>query len=315
MAFLFILPTWPKDVWVKAMRKVAPSLDVRVWPDKMGQVEDIHYAAAWLPPPGALKSLPRLKIIFSLGAGVDAILNDPTLPEGIPIVRINDPDLTMRMTEYVVLHVLTHHRQQRRIDENQKRKIWDSFPTHAASDLAVGIMGLGVMGRESAGRLRDLGFRVAGWSRTRKHIDGVYCYAGPAEFDSFLRRTDVLVCLLPHTPETTGLINRELISKLSRKGPFGAPILINAGRGKQQVGTDILTALDAGELHAATLDVFETEPLPPDSPFWTHPKITVTPHLAADSDPEIICAYVWRQIERHRAGKPLENLADRARGY
>jgi glyoxylate/hydroxypyruvate reductase A len=176
-------------------------------------------------------------------------------------------------------------------------------------------MGLGVMGQESAGRLRDLGFRVAGWSRSRKHIEGVHSYAGQAEFDSFLRRTDVLVSLLPHTPETTGLINRDLIRKLSRKGPFGAPILINAGRGKQQVEADILTALDAGELLAATLDVFETEPLPQDSPLWTHPKVTVTPHLAADSDPEVICAYVWRQIERHQRRQPLENLVDRGRGY
>jgi glyoxylate/hydroxypyruvate reductase A len=314
MAFLFISPTWNTTVWASAMKRVAPRLDVRVWPG-VGRAEDISYAAAWLPPPDVVKSLPNLKAIFSLGAGVDAILMDPTLPPDTPIVRVNEPDLTMRMTEYVVLQVLIHHRQQRRIDANQKLKKWDSFPTHAASDLAVGIMGLGVMGTDSAERLRDLGFKVAGWSRTRKRIEGVHCYAGPAELDSFLRRTDVLVCLLPHTPETTGILDRDLFRKLSRKGPFGAPILINAGRGKQQVEADILAALNAGELHAATLDVFETEPLPADSPLWTHPRVTVTPHLAADSDPEVICAYVWRQIQRHRAGEPLENLVDRRRGY
>jgi len=315
MAFLFILPTWPVNVWTAAMRKVAPGLDVRAWPDAMGDVSQIEYTAAWLPPPDIVKSLPNLKVIFSLGAGVDAILSDPTLPAGVPIVRINDPDLTGRMTEYIVLHVLMHHRQQRRLDENQRRKIWDSFPTHAAGDITVGIMGLGVMGQDSAERLRDLGFRVAGWSRTRKRIDGVHCYAGAAEFDAFLNRTDILVSLLPATPETDGIINRDTIRKLSRKGPLGAPVIINAGRGRQQVAKDILAALDAGELHGATLDVFENEPLPPDSPFWTHPRVTVTPHCAADSEPEVICAYVYRQIERHRAGKPLENLVDRARGY
>lgn len=315
MAFLFILPTWPVNVWTAAMRKVAPGLDVRAWPDAMGDVSQIEYTAAWLPPPDIVKSLPNLKVIFSLGAGVDAILSDPTLPAGVPIVRINDPDLTGRMTEYIVLHVLMHHRQQRRLDENQRRKIWDSFPTHAAGDITVGIMSLGVMGQDSAERLRDLGFRVAGWSRTRKRIDGVHCYAGAAEFDAFLNRTDILVSLLPATPETDGIINRDTIRKLSRKGPLGAPVIINAGRGRQQVAKDILAALDAGELHGATLDVFENEPLPPDSPFWTHPKVTVTPHCAADSEPEVICAYVYRQIERHRAGKPLENLVDRARGY
>ena len=315
MAFLFILPSWPIDVWTSAMRKVAPNLDVRVWPDKMGPIEDIEYCAAWLPPPNVVRSLPNLKVILSLGAGVDAILRDPTLPAHVPIVRVNDPDLTGRMTEYVVLHVLLHHRQQRRIDANQKLKKWDSFPTHAASALSVGIMGLGVMGRDSAQKLRTLGFRVAGWSRTRREIPGIDCYAGAAEFDRFLGRTDILISLLPATPETDGIIDRATIAKLSRQGPFGAAIVINAGRGRQQVAEDILAALDAGELHAATLDVFASEPLPPDSPLWTHPKVTVTPHIAADSDPEVICAYVARQIERHKSGAALENVVDRARGY
>lgn len=315
MAFLFILPTWPVNVWTTAMRKVAPGLDVRAWPDTMGRVEDIEYCAAWLPPPNVVKSLPNLKLILSLGAGVDAILKDPTLPPEVPIVRVNDPDLTGRMTEYIVLHVLMHHRQQRRLDANQKLKVWDSFPTHAAPALSVGIMGMGVMGQDSAQKLHMLGFRVAGWSRTQKEIPGIDCYAGPGEFDAFLARTDILVSLLPATPDTDGIINRATIRKLSRKGPFGAPIVINAGRGRQQVGEDILAALDAGELHAATLDVFTPEPLPPDSPLWSHPKVTVTPHCAADSDPEVICAYVARQIERHKAGLPLDNLVDRGRGY
>jgi glyoxylate/hydroxypyruvate reductase len=315
MAFLFVLPTWPIDVWTAAMRKVAPELDVRIWPDRMGRIEDIEYVAAWLPPPGVLKSLPNLKVIMSLGAGVDAILKDPTLPEHTPIVRVNDPDLTGRMTEYIVLHVLMHHRQQRRLDENQKNRIWDSFPTHAARGLSVGIMGMGVMGRDSAEKLRDLGFRVAGWSRTRKEITGVESFAGESEFEAFLARTDVLVSLLPATPDTDGIINRATIHKLSRKGPFGAPVIINAGRGRQQAADDILAALDAGELHAATLDVFTTEPLPQDSPLWSHPRVTVTPHCAADSDPETICAYVAQNIVRHQRGEALQNLVDRGRGY
>lgn len=315
MAFLFILPTWPVGVWAGAMRKVAPAFDIRTWPDNIGDAADIEYAAVWLPPPNVVKSLPKLKAIFSLGAGVDAVLRDPTLPKDVPIVRVNDPDLTGRMTEYVVLHVLLHHRQQRRIDENQRKKIWDSFPTHAASAISVGIMGMGVMGQDSARRLRDLGFAVAGWSQTRKRIEGVESFAGPAEFDDFLRRTDILVSLLPATVETDEIINRATIRKLSRKGPFGAPIIINAGRGRQQVAEDILAALDAAELHAATLDVFAVEPLPADSPLWVHPKVTVTPHCAADSDPEVICAYVARQIERHRSGLAFENVVDLSRGY
>jgi glyoxylate/hydroxypyruvate reductase len=315
MALVFVIQTWSAEEWMRAMNTLAPDLDLRLWPDRVGNPDEIDYAVAWLPPPGVLRGLLNLKIIFSLGAGVDAILSDPTLPEDVPIVRVIDPDLTMRMSEYVVLHVLMHHRQQRRIDDNQRRKVWDSFPTHGASDLAVGIMGLGVLGRDAAEKLLSLGFKVAGWSRTRKHVAGVHCYAGAPEFDAFLRRTDVLVSLLPHTPDTTGIINRDLIRKLSRKGPFGAPILINAARGKQQVETDILAALDSGELYAATLDVFEKEPLPQDNPLWTHPKVMVTPHLAADSDPSTISAYVLRQIRRHEAGLPLENTVDRTLGY
>lgn len=314
MAFAFLLTSWEPEVWHEAMQRTAPDLDVRMWPE-LGNPADITHAAAWLPPPDALRGLPNLKVIFSLGAGVDAILKDTTLPADIPIVRVNEPDLTMRMSEYVVFHVLMHHRQQRRIDANQKLGKWDPFATRPASELAVGIMGLGVMGTDSAIHLRNLGFKVAGWSRTRKHIDGVHCYAGPAEFDSFLHRTDILVCLLPHTPETTGILNRALFRKLSSRGPLGGPVLINAGRGKQQVEADILAALDAGELLAATLDVFETEPLPPDSALWHHPKVTVTPHIAADSDPDVICAYVYRQMQRHMAGQPLENLVNRALGY
>ena len=315
MAFLLVVPTWPMDVWKTAMIKAAPQLDVRVWPDGVGQPKDIEYAAAWLPPPNVLKNLPNLKVIFSLGAGVDAILKDPTLPENIPIVRVNDDDLTKRMAEYIVLHVLLHHRQQRRIYANQKLKIWDSFPTHAASALSVGIMGFGVMGQESALRLRDLGFKVAGWSRSRKVIPGVESFAGAAEFDNFLARTDILISLLPATADTDGIINRTTIGKLSRQGPFGAPIIINAGRGRQQVASDIHKCLEAGELYAATLDVFAIEPLPSDDPLWSHPRVTITPHISADSDPEVICAYVYAQIERHKAGLPLLNLVDRARGY
>lgn len=315
MAFLFVVPTWPMDIWKAAMIKAAPQLDVRVWPDGTGRVEDIEYAAAWLPPPNVLKNLPNLKVIFSLGAGVDAILKDPTLPEIVPIVRVNDDDLTKRMSGYIVLHVLLHHRQQRRIDANQKQRIWDNFPTHAASALSVGIMGLGVMGQDSAQRLHDLGFRVAGWSRSPKNIPGVDCFAGAAEFDNFLARTDILISLLPATVDTDGIINRTTIQKLSRRGPFGAPIIINAGRGRQQVASDISKCLEAGELYAATLDVFAVEPLPVDDPLWTHPRVTITPHIAADSDPDVICAYVAAQIEKHKAGLPLRNLVDRSRGY
>jgi glyoxylate/hydroxypyruvate reductase A len=313
-AFVFITPAWDGKTWARHMQQAMPSRDIRVWPD-MGNVSEIAYAAAWLPPPGVVKSLVSLKVIFSLGAGVDAILSDPTLPAGVPIVRVNDPDLTNRMSEYVVMHCLMHLRQHRRLDQQQQKKIWHGFDQPAAGAMTVGIMGLGVLGRDAALKLRVMGFNVAAWSRSRKSVSGVRCYASEPELDEFLGHTDILVCLLPATAETDGIINRKLIAKLSRSGPFGAPILINAGRGRQNNEADILAALDSGDLHAATLDVFRTEPLPADSPFWLHPKVTLTPHAAADSEPSVICAYVADQIARFERGETLQNLVDYKRGY
>ncbi len=311
MSFLIVTPTWDGKRWAAELRRAAPELDVRVWPD-VGDAAEITYVAAWLPPPDVLKSLPNLKVIFSLGAGVDAILGDPTLPRDVPIVRVNDHDLTSRMSEYIVMHSLIHMRQQRRLDGQQAEKKWHGFDQHAASAMTVGIMGLGVLGRDAALKLKMMGFKVRGWSRTPKVIEGVESFA---DRDAFLAGTDILVSLLPATRETDGIINRELISKLSRKGPFGAPILINAGRGRQQVEADILAALDAGELYAATLDVFNTEPLPQTSALWSHPKVTVTPHAAADSEPSVICEYVAGEIARFERGEALRNIVDLMRGY
>jgi glyoxylate/hydroxypyruvate reductase len=313
-AFVFITPTWDATPWSDSLRQVLPGHDIRIWPE-LGHVEDVAYAAAWLPPPNVVEALPNLKVIFSLGAGVDAILADPTLPTTVPIVRVNDPDLTNRMSEYIVLHCLMHLRQHRRLHEAQSRKEWLTFNQPSASAMTVGIMGLGVLGQDAAIKLMMIGFNVIGWSRSPKSLRGVDCYAGESNMDAFLARTDMLVSLLPATPTTDGIINRDLIRKLSRNGPFGAPILINAGRGRQQIEPDIIAALDAGELHAATLDVFHKEPLPKVSPLWSHPGITLTPHNAADSEPATICAYIAGQITRFERGEQLQNLVDRTRGY
>jgi glyoxylate/hydroxypyruvate reductase A len=313
-AIAYILTGWNLESWTKAMRQLAPSLDIRSYPDAMGRHEDINYALAWRPPPHVLESLPNLKAIFSLGAGVDAILADPTLPQ-VPVVRIVDPDMTMRMSEFVVMHVLMHHRNQKRIDESQRQGAWEPFATHAASDLKVGIMGFGVLGQDAGQKLRHMGFEVAGWSLTRKNVPGIETFAGGKELKPFLNRSDVLVVLLPHTKETTHIINGELIRQLSRKGPFGAPVLINAGRGKLQVESDIIDCLEKGELYAASLDVFEEEPLAADSPLWRHRRVYVSPHVAADSDPSTICRNVLKQIKRHEAGDKLENVVDPKRGY
>jgi glyoxylate/hydroxypyruvate reductase len=300
--------------WEMRFRALAPDRDVRRWPEHQGDLADIAYACAWQASRGLLATLPNLRAIFSLGAGVDHLLSDPALP-AVPVVRIVDPDLTMRMTEYVVLHVLMHHRRQRRYDAQQRERVWHEHEQPPASAVTVGVMGLGVLGCDAAQALARLGFRTAGWSRTPKTLPGIETFHRDEGLDKFLSRTEILVCLLPATPATHGILRLELLRKLKRDGAAGGACLINAGRGAQQIDDDILAALDEGSLAAATLDVFPTEPLPAASPLWTHPRVTVTPHCAAASDPHALVANILQQIERMEAGLPLEHVVDRAVGY
>jgi glyoxylate/hydroxypyruvate reductase len=275
--------------WEERFRMLAARRDIRVWPGRVGEPTDITYACAWHAPHGLFARLAHLKVIFSLGAGVDHIVADPHLPD-VPVVRIVDADLTMRMTEYVVLHVLMHHRRQRLYDAQQRATVWREHEQSAANEVAVGVLGLGVLGREAASALSRLGFRVAGWSRTPKTLAYVQTFHGEDGLDAFLRRTEILVCLLPATAATRGVLCLALLRKLRRDGAAGGAYLINAGRGALQVDADILAALEEGSLAGATLDVFPTEPLPVTSPLWVHPKVTITPHNAATSDPRALVA-------------------------
>jgi len=311
---LLAIVGWDPKGWEQRFHALAPRHDIRVWPDRVGDPAAIHYACVWNPPPGLLAGFPNLKAIFSLGAGADELVADPKLPD-VPVVRIVDPDLTMRMTEYVVLHVLMHHRRQRLYDAQQRERMWRDHDQPAANEVAVGIMGLGVLGSTAASALQRLGFNVAGWSRTPKSIAGIECYSGAAGLEPFLRRTEILVCLLPATPATRGIINRDLMRKLKADGALRGAFLINAGRGALQVDGDIIAALDDGTLSGATLDVFATEPLPAASAFWAHPKVTITPHNAAQSAPQTLVINVLRQIDRLEQGAPLENVVDRRIGY
>src|SRR5579871_3235869 len=305
---------WSPARWKKRFDEVCADRPVWLATEGGGDPDRVHYAAVWKPVPGELASFPNLKVIFNLGAGVDALMADKTLPR-VPLVRVSVGDLTHRMTEYVALHVLMHHRQELYLRDSQHAKRWAPKYQWPASAVTVGMMGLGTLGADAAGVLVRLGFQVVGWSNSPKSIDGVACFHGNAQLDAFLRRTDILVCLLPLTPDTQHILNRGLFSKLNRTGPLGAPVVINAGRGGLQDEADILSCLDDGTLGAVSLDVYATEPLPADSPFWTHPKVVLTPHNAADTDPDEISKYVARQIARFEAGETLENLVDAVRGY
>ncbi|MFZ0837129.1 MAG: glyoxylate/hydroxypyruvate reductase A [Xanthobacteraceae bacterium] len=309
-----VVSGWDAEAWAQRFRALAPARPVRIWPNQIESTDEIAYACAWRAPHGALAGFTNLKAIFSLGAGVDHLLGDPTLP-AVPIVRIVDADLTNRMVEYVVLHVLLIHRRQRLYDAQQRQRLWHDHDQAAAGEVSVGVMGLGHLGSAAAQALRGLGFQVQGWSRTPKCIPGVACYSGADGLDAFLAASEILVALLPHTPATEGTINLALLRKLRRDGALGSAHLINAGRGLLQVDADILSALDQNLLASATLDVFPQEPLPRNSPFWQHPRVTVTPHNAAVSDPRFLVRNVLAQIERLERGEPLENTIDRALGY
>ena len=305
---------WSPHRWQARFEDVCGDRPVVLMPNAALNPADVHYAAVWKPVPGELAGFPNLRVIFNLGAGVDALMADKTLPD-VPLVRVAVDDLTARMTEYIVLHVLMHHRQELYLRESQREKRWAPRYQWPAAAVGVGIMGLGTLGADAAEVLKRIGFRVAGWSRSEKRIDGIECFHGSAQFDAFLNRTDMLVSLLPLTADTRHILDRTVFTKLNRSSPLGAPVMINAGRGGLQNEADILASLDDGTLGAVSLDVFGQEPLPADSAFWTHPKVVLTPHNAADTDADAISRYVSAQITRFEAGGALENVVDRGRGY
>jgi glyoxylate/hydroxypyruvate reductase len=264
----------------------------------------------WQPEPGLLASLPNLKLIVGLGAGVDHVLGDPLLPKGVPIVRLVDPYMTDAMSEYVALSVLRLHRQDLDYLAQQRAAVWLEREQKNAVERPVGILGFGTLGQDAGRKLKSLGFDVAGWSRSEKEVAGFVTYAGPAGLDAVLARSEILVCLLPLTGETAGILNAAFFARM----PRGAG-LVNVGRGGHLVEADLLAALDSGQLSGAVLDVVGEEPLPQDHPFWRHPRIILTPHVAAETHPETAAPIIREAIRRCAAGLPVANRVDPARGY
>lgn len=306
---LFASTEQKPEPWRAALNARIDGLDFRVWPD-IGDPAEIDVALAWKPAPGALANLPNLKAILSLGAGVDSLLADPTLPRDVPLVRVVDDRLTAGMTEYVVHGVLHFHRRFDRMAEAQRGSRWAPPARPVTAKRRVGILGLGELGRDAARALVALGFPVRGWSRSAKTVAGVESFAGADGLGPFLAGTDILVCLLPLTPETEGIVNAGALARL----PDGAYV-INAARGGHVVDADLLAALDSGHLAGAMLDAFRTEPLPPDHPFWRHPRIIVTPHIASLTAVESAARALADSIHAALKGEALANVIERARGY
>jgi glyoxylate/hydroxypyruvate reductase A len=273
--------------------------------------EDIRYVAGFRPPPGFLKTLPNLKAIFSLGAGVDGFLRDPEFPKHLPLVRFVDPTLMHEMAQFVTMHVLIAHRSQRFFDTMQRQGKWQQrMLAKPSRDTRIGILGLGDIGATIAESLLPFDFQLLGWSRSRKSVPGVKSFAGKDELPQFLSQCDYVVCVLPLTDDTRGIMNADFFAHLPKDA-----FVINVARGGHLIEEDLIAALDSGHLSGAVLDVFQTEPLPESSPIWRHPRIIATPHIAGITDPKMALAYVADCVAHCEEGRPLENIVDLSKGY
>ncbi len=308
MAFVYKADSVRGAEWARLFATKAPDIPFHIWPDT-GNADRVRYLAAWMPPQDIERQFPNLELFFSAGAGVDQF-DIATLPRDLPVVRMAEPGVVAGMVEYATMAVLALHRDLPAYIQQQREGRWAGHRVYPASKRRVSVLGLGVLGRAVLNQLRTLDFQLAGWSRTRRQVDGVTCYAGQEELPAMLASTDILVCLLPLTPDTRGMLDSRLFQHL----PRGAS-LVHVGRGAHLDQQALLDALEAGWLSGAVVDVTDPEPLPAGHPFWMHPKILLTPHIASMTQPETAVELVLDNIRRHEAGAPLIGLVDRVRGY
>ncbi|MGQ0651174.1 MAG: 2-hydroxyacid dehydrogenase [Betaproteobacteria bacterium] len=305
MNILFASETEKPEFWLPLLKQALPH-------DRfVDSVEgDIDIALVATPPAGTLEKLQGTKLIQSLWMGVERLLADPAYPRGVPLARLIDPGMVAAMSETVLAHVLDWHRHHYRYRQQKQEGFWRRYKQYLASDRTVGILGMGQLGADAAGKLRALGFNVAGYSRRPRQLPDFETFAGEKGFEEFLRKTDALVCLVPLTAQTTGILNARVFSLLKQYG-----CVINLARGPHVVVPDLIAALDSGHLAHAYLDVFDTEPLPTESPLWKHPKVGITPHSAALTEPRTAVAKIAENVERVRRGETPHHLVDFEAGY
>jgi glyoxylate/hydroxypyruvate reductase A len=310
MAILLSTKPAAMAAWRAALLACDPGLAIRMFPDA-GDPADIEAAVIWTAHDMAeLRRYPKLRLIVSMGAGVDHLLRPPGPPPGIPVARLVDRMLTSQMGEWVLLNVLRFHRQDPDYRRQQQDRVWRELAAPVTAGRRIGILGLGELGTHAAGLLRGLGFPVMGWSRRPQARAGVETFHGAEGLAAMVAQSDMLVCLLPLTAETRGIIDAALLARLPR-GAF----LINGARGAHLVDAALLDALASGQVAGAALDVFDPEPLPTDHPFWSHPAVVMTPHAASITIPESAAPQVVENIRRARDGLPLLNLVDFTAGY
>lgn len=309
MSLVFACQDVPAAPWLAALHDVLPEMEIHIWPD-VGDPQEVEFALIWGPYAREMKQFPNLKAMISLGAGVDHILDQVDRPAHVPVARLVDPGLKIGMVEYVLYNVLRFHRRMPDYDQQQAKQLWIERHQTLPSDRRIGILGLGEIGVACAKALVDLGFDVMGWSRTKKDILNVGCFYGDEALKALLGQCEILICLLPLTPETNGILGKIHLAAL----PAGA-YLINAGRGAHVIEADLLHALNSGHIAGAALDVFQTEPLPKGHPLWSHPNVTVTPHTAALTLPKTSAPVIADIIRAARTGQDIPHKVDAKRGY
>jgi glyoxylate/hydroxypyruvate reductase A len=296
--------------WRHSLQRALPDIEIRLYPEEEGDPDDIELALLWDPPVGMLPRYKNLKAILSGAAGVDHLLNVPDLPAHVPIARNADPNMAATIAEYALCHTIGFHRHARAYSEAQQRAEWLILPQKATWERRVGILGFGTIGQVAGRLIARYGFQVAGWSRTAKSVEGIESFAGTEGLEPFLARSDVVVCVLPRTPDTEGILNASAFAAMPEGG-----FVINVARGDHIVDADLIAALDSGRLAGATLDVFAPEPLSKDSPLWSHPKVVMTPHVAGLSAEHTSVPLFVDNIRRVLAGRPMLHLVDRQLGY
>ncbi len=295
------------DFLEERLREALPGIPLLTWPEDGAM--DAEVAICWDPLPGTLRDMRNLRLIHSIGAGVDKLLADPTLPD-LPVCRIRDHDLARAMGEYCLWATIWFQRQFDRIVLNARSKIWERFVQRPAAETPVCVLGLGAIGRHVAEQLRDAGYPVHGWSRTARDIPGITCHTGQDGMHAALADALVVICLLPLTPETHGILNSRLFAQL----PEGAGLVL-CSRGEHLARDDLLEAIRSGHMRGAVLDVFDREPLSTEDPLWEEPGVLITPHMSALTKPRRIAEQIADNVRRLREGRQLCNLIDRSRGY
>ena len=309
MSLVLLAPDRDMQSWEEALMEVDPNLEIEIWPD-VKEKSKVHFVVAWNQPKHVLDSYPNLKAVSSLGAGVDHILRDEALSDQVSVCRVVTTSLVRQMKEYVLNAVLNYQRNTIKYIRQKQKGVWEVHPNKAPEDFSIGVMGLGELGRPAAEQLAGLGYRVMGWSRSAKDIAQVNTFAGDGELGAFLSNCRVLVCMLPLTDQTEGILDLEVFKKLKRPG-----YLINVARGEHLVEEDLVYALDKGWLEGATLDVFSEEPLPNRHSFWNRENIMITPHVSSLTPPGEVAEQIVDNYKRALSGIELRNVVDRDKGY